>query len=80
MLRPATLKDDSSNGVALAQRQTISQGIPRIDVAKTLVALAELPPGTTGANGMAWDLVGGQGNIHDEVQKAVQRARSDWVG
>lgn len=80
VLRPSTLQDEPAGGVSLAEHSTITNPVPRESVAKVLLALAELPADAKGANGQMWDLTLGQGDVHDQVQAAVKRARTDWVG
>lgn len=80
VLRPSALKDEPAGPVSLAERKSISVGVPRESVAKTLLALAELPVGTSGANGMMWDLTAGNGGVSQQVQGAVERHRTDWLG
>lgn len=80
VLRPSSLLDEPSGGISLAERGTISTGVPRETVGKVLLALAELPPNTKGADGKMWDLTQGKGDIRTQVDEAVKRARTDWVG
>lgn len=80
MLRPSTLKDEPLGKVDLGRQKTIAVGIPRESVGMTLLKLAELPRGTQGADGKMWDLVGGQGDIQTEVDEAIRRGTTDWVG
>ncbi|KAK0527330.1 hypothetical protein OC834_002973 [Tilletia horrida] len=85
VLRPSTLKDDEGTGVVkLGLQETISIGVPRDDVAATLLALAELPKGQ--ADGLMLDLTGveregAQGApIKEAVAAAAKRGRTDWTG
>lgn len=80
VLRPSRLLDEPSGGISLAERGTISTGVPRETVGKVLLALAELPPNTKGADGKMWDLTQGKGDIRAQVDEAVKRGRTDWVG
>lgn len=80
VLRPSTLLDEPVGKVTLAQKKTIAKGVPRESVAKTLVKIAELPKDTMGANGKMWDLTAGEGDIEAEVNDAVKRDTTDWVG
>lgn len=79
ILRPSSLHNGASKGVSLAERGTITIPVSRESVAKVLLALAELPHNTKGCNGQAWNLTDGRGEIHQQVEKAVQQKRSDWV-
>ncbi|KAK0548589.1 hypothetical protein OC846_004419 [Tilletia horrida] len=84
VLRPSTLNDDAGTGIVkLGLQETISIGIPRDDVASTLLAVAELPKGQ--ADGLMLDLTGVEGEaggspINEAVQAAAQRGRTDWTG
>lgn len=80
VLRPSTLQDEPAGGISLAEHSTITNPVPRESVAKVLLALAELPADTKGSNGQMWDLTLGQGDVQDQVQAAVKRARTDWIG
>lgn len=80
ILRPSTLLDEPLGKVTLARKKTITGGISREGVGMTLLKIAELPRGTEGANGKMWDLTKGQGDIDTEVQEAVKRNTTDWVG
>ncbi|CAD6885267.1 unnamed protein product [Tilletia controversa] len=84
VLRPSALKDDAGTGIVkLGLQETISIGVPRDDVASTLLALAELPKGQ--GDGLMLDLTGAGGEgegapIKEAVQAAAQRGRTDWTG
>jgi hypothetical protein len=74
------LLDEDAAGISLAERKSIATGVPRESVAETLLALAELPPNTQGANQQMWDLTQGDGQVRAQVGQAVKRARTDWLG
>jgi hypothetical protein len=80
VLRPSRLLDEPLNKVDLSRKKTISVGIPRESVAMTLLKVAEVEKGATGVDGKMWDLVAGHGEVDKEVQEAIQRNTTDWLG
>lgn len=79
-MRPSTLLDEPLGKVTLARKQTIATGVPRESVGMTLLKIAEIPRDSKNANGKMWDLTKGQGDVETEVQEAIKRDTTDWVG
>lgn len=79
VLRPSRLLDDAGTGkVSLGERKTITKPVPRQDVARTFLALAELPKGS--GDGLMLDLTQGDTDVDKAVSEAISRGRSDWLG
>ncbi|CAO1622443.1 unnamed protein product [Parajaminaea phylloscopi] len=79
VLRPSRLLDDAGTGkVSLGERKTISQPVPREDVARVFLELAELPKGQ--GDGLMLDLTQGSADVAQAVKDATHRGRTDWLG
>lgn len=79
VLRPSTLSDEAGGGrVSLGERKTIARGVARDDVAAVFIALAEMDKGK--GDGLMLDLTAGDVGVHEAVDAAVRRGRTDWLG